>query len=131
MFADFAATPDAAAKRDAHGDRPARRAARPTVGDRLEHSLKALAEGHGQVVIHREIPWASITFCGTRHTISICFSGIAAVEAGDRLIALLPDHEFAIPGQLVADAQVLGADHALLPEPVLRVELELLLLDDH
>ncbi|HEX2793199.1 MAG TPA: hypothetical protein VHN58_02100 [Croceicoccus sp.] len=134
MFADFVTTPDVAAKGDAPAHRldhrPARRAGRCPVGERLEMALKAIAGGHGQVVIHREVPWASITFAGTRHTLSLCFSGIAAVEAGDRLIALLPDHEFAIPGQLVADAQVLGADHALLPEPVLRVEIELLLLND-
>lgn len=106
------------------------RAGRRQIGERLEAALKTLADGHGQIVIHREIPWASITFAGTRHSLSMSFSGVAAVEAGDRLIAALPDHEFAIPGQLVADAQVLSVDHALLPEPVLRVELELLLLTE-
>ena len=125
MFADVTQSPAA----DAAGERLPRVGRRQT-GERLEAALKTLADGHGQIVIHREIPWASITFAGTRHTLSMSFSGVAAVEGGDRLIAELPDHEFAIPGQLVADAQVLSVDHALLPEPVLRVELELLLLTE-
>lgn len=107
---------------------PARKRRLPS--ERLQVALRALAGGHGQVVIHREVPWASITFAGTRHTLSLTFSGAEAVEAGELLIAELPEHEFAIPGQLVADAQVLSADHALLPEPVLRVEVELLLLEE-
>ncbi|WP_144095314.1 hypothetical protein [Croceicoccus sediminis] len=98
--------------------------------ERIEAALRTLASGHGQVVIHREVPWASITFAGARHTISMSFSGRPAVEAGEHLIAQLPDHEFVIPGQLVADAQVLSVDHAMLPEPVMRVEIELLLLEE-
>jgi hypothetical protein len=42
----------------------------------------------------------------------------------------LPDHEFLIPRQLVADAAVLSAEHNLLPEPRLLVEAQLLLLED-
>ncbi|AKM10128.1 hypothetical protein [Croceicoccus naphthovorans] len=98
--------------------------------ERIEAALRALSGGHGRVVIHREVPWASITFSGSRHTLSLTFSGAEAVEAGERMIADLPDHEFIIPGQLVADAQVLSVDHAMLPEPVLRAEVELLLLED-
>jgi len=40
------------------------------------------------------------------------------------------DHEFAIPGQLVADVSVISVDQATLPEPRMVVELELLLLED-
>ena len=98
--------------------------------ERVEQALRALAAGHGQIVIHREVPWASITFAGTRHTLMLSYCGAEAVAAGEDLIAVLPDHEFAIPGQLVADAQVLSVDHAMLPEPALRVEVELLLLED-
>lgn len=106
------------------------RAPRRLPAERLETALRALAWGHGKVVIHREVPWASITFAGSRHTLSLNFSGVEAVAGGERLIAELPEYEFAIPGQIVADAQVLGATHALLPEPVLRVEVELLLLEE-
>lgn len=118
MFADQ--SPPATAVRSTRHDPAAK----------VEAAVKALAAGHGQVVIHREAPWASITFAGARHTLSLSFSGRAAVEAAERMIAELPDHEFAIAGQLVADAQVLAVDHAMLPEPVLRVEVELLLLEE-
>ncbi|MCE2843487.1 MAG: hypothetical protein ACK44O_12700 [Novosphingobium sp.] len=57
-------------------------------------------------------------------------AGAAAVEAGEALIAALPDHEFAIPGQLVADASVVSVEQSPLPEPRMLVELELLLLED-
>ncbi|WP_066558975.1 hypothetical protein [Croceicoccus bisphenolivorans] len=106
------------------------RIARRSAPERIEAALRALASGHGQIIVHREIPWASITFAGARHTLSMSFSGMTAVEAGERMIAQLPDHEFVIPGQLVADAQVLAVDHAMLPEPVMRVEVELLLLEE-
>ena len=55
---------------------------------------------------------------------------LAPGEGGEALIAMLPDHEFALPGQLVADASVSAVDHALAPSPRLTVTCELLLLED-
>lgn len=98
-------------------------------GERLIEALSALALGHGTVVSHRETAWASITFSGKRHTVRMLFDGVAA-EAGERLIAALPDHEFAIPGQLVADAAVNEVDHRLLPDERLEVTIEVLMLDN-
>lgn len=89
-----------------------------------------LAEGRAQLLRHAERPWASVTFTGSRHTIVLAFAGSEAIEAGERFIAALPDHEFAIPRQLVADAAIVAADHVLDPEPRLAVECELLLLED-
>lgn len=103
---------------------------RRTVADRLREALRALAGGHGQAVSHTETAWASATFAGTRHRIELAFEGAEAVEAGEVLIAELPEHEFAIPGQLVADATVVEADHRLAPEPRLTVVAELLLLEE-
>ncbi|MXO73624.1 hypothetical protein GRI40_00095 [Altererythrobacter aerius] len=105
-----------------------RRCAGPTT--HLRHALVALADGLGEVTRHGETPWASITFEGARHTVAMRFAGAAAVEAGERLIAALPDHEFAIPGHIVAEATVSAADHRLIPEPVLDATCELLLLKD-
>jgi len=51
-------------------------------------------------------------------------------SARERFIAALPEHEFAIPGQLVADASVTEAEHRLLPAPRLVVRCELLLLEE-
>ena len=96
----------------------------------LLSALFDLAQGQAELLRHSERNWASATFAGTRHTVVLAFNGAAAIEAAETLIAALPDHEFAIPGQLVADASVISVDQATLPEPRMVVELELLLLED-
>ncbi|MCA0904282.1 hypothetical protein [Qipengyuania aquimaris] len=103
---------------------------RRSSGDRLRDALIALGEHQGQVLTHTEKAWASITFAGTRHSLSILFAGEDAVEAGERFIAALPDHEFMLAGQLVADAGVSEVDHRIMPDPRLVVQCELLLLED-
>ncbi|QKG72633.1 hypothetical protein HQR01_02300 [Erythrobacter mangrovi] len=89
-----------------------------------------LADHQAQVISHSETPWASITFAGTRHLLALVFAGDTAVEAGERFIAALPEHEFMIPGQLVADATVVEAEHRLFPSPRLSATCELLLLEE-
>lgn len=109
------------------------RAARDTrqaTGNVLSATLQKLAGGRGILLRHEERPWASITFAGSRHSFTFRFSGDDAMPAGEAFIAQLPDHEFAILGQLVADATVTAVRHDVLPEPVMEVECELLLLDD-
>lgn len=113
-----------------HPPRTGLRTARRTTTDRLREALLALAEQRGEVLIHREKAWASITFAGTRHTLSLRFTGSEAVAAGERFVAALPEHEFAIPGQLVADATVSEVEDRFLPEPLLVVGCELLLLEE-
>lgn len=108
--------------------RPARRRAAPA--QRLRQALQHLAGGHAQVATHSEHGWASITFAGTRHLLELHFAGEPAVAAGELLIDALPDHEFKIPGQLVADANVVGVDHCLSPDPLMKVHVELLLLEE-
>lgn len=96
----------------------------------LLSALFDLAQGQAELLRHSERNWASATFAGTRHAVVLAFNGAAAIEAAEALIAALPDHEFAIPGQLVADASVISVDQATLPEPRMVVELELLLLEE-
>ena len=103
---------------------------RRTVADRLREALIPLAAGHGEVLRHEERAWASVTFAGARHRITLGFAGEDGVAGGETLIAELPDHEFALPGQLVADATVCAVEHGLLPQPRLQVECELLLVED-
>ena len=98
--------------------------------NRLLGVLHDLGEGRAVTLRHEERSWASITFSGTRHTIALRFVGEDAVAAGEQFIARLPDHEFAIPRTLVADAAIVAVRHALLPEPSLEVECEVLLLDE-
>ncbi|MES2699292.1 MAG: hypothetical protein V4647_06755 [Pseudomonadota bacterium] len=102
---------------------------RRTPGERLLEALAALAQGKATVLTHSESSWASITFAGTRHRVVLEFTGADALDAGECFIAFLPEHEFAIPGQLVADAAVVEVDHVAAP-PVLRVTCELLLLEE-
>ena len=96
----------------------------------LLSAVLELAGGKAELIRHAERTWASATFSGTRHTIVLAFAGNDAEAAGEVFLEALPDHEFAIPGQLVADAGIVRTDHALLPAPRLEVEVELLLLDD-
>ncbi len=103
---------------------------RRTTADRVHAALMVLGDHRGQVIAHHERPWASITFAGARHRIELLFAGDEAVEAGEALIARLPDHEFAIPGQLVADATVSEVDHRIGASPRLAVTCELLLLEE-
>ena len=96
----------------------------------LLSALMALAGGRAELIRHSEQPWASVTFSGSRHTIVLSFSGCEAAAAGEAFIDALPDHEFTIPRQLVADAAVITLEHSMLPEPRLQVEVEVLLLED-
>lgn len=102
---------------------------RRSPGERLLEGLAELAQGKARVLSHAESAWASITFAGTRHKVVLEFSGAEGVEAGECFIAFLPEHEFALPGQLVADATVVEVDHQLDP-PQMRVTAELLLLEE-
>lgn len=98
--------------------------------ERLRTALLQLARDKAEILSHKEKAWASVTFSGTRHCVELHFCGAEAVEAGECLIAFLPEHQFAIPGQLVADAAVTEVEHKLLPQPELTVTAELLLLDE-
>jgi hypothetical protein len=108
----------------------ARRTARRTPWMPLLSALLDLGGGKGELVRHTERNWASVTFAGTRHSVVLCFTGAEAVAAGEAFIDALPDHEFTIPRQLVADAAVVAVEHTALPEPRLEVTAELLLLED-
>ena len=97
--------------------------------NRLREALLELAQGRATILSHDEKSWASVTFAGARHRIELVFEGAEAVQAGELFIAFLPEHEFAIPGQLVADAAVTEVDHRFHP-PLMRVRCELLLLEE-
>lgn len=110
--------------------RDTRRRVRRGPRDHLRDALVTLAEGHGLITQHCERSWASITFTGTRHYLTLEFSGHEACDAAESFVAALPEHEFTIPGQLVADATITSVDSTVLPEPCMIAECELLLLND-
>ena len=106
-----------------------KRKCRKGVREKLAEALIALAEGKGRVATHHEKGWASITFAGARHRVEMVFENAEAVEAGECFIAYLPEHEFAIPGQLIADAAVTEVDHRLEP-PHMVATCEILVLEE-
>lgn len=115
---------------ETHTDIPPVRRAPIGPAARLREAVLRLAGDGCEISRHHEKPWASITFEGARHTIELRFAGLAGIAAGENLIAALPDHEFAIPGQIVADVAITALDHVMVPAPGLSVTCELLLLKD-
>lgn len=113
-------------------NRPVARRYRPrrTTSDRVREALLMLAEGHADLLTHEETAWTSITFSGTRHEVMLDFNGEVAVEAGEDFIAGLPEHEFTIPGQLVADATIKEVDHRFGADERMVVTAVLLLLEE-
>lgn len=128
-FADCDAFEIKAAPQPAPAPTPALRARR-TTADRVRAALMALTGGGGVILTHAETAWASITFSGTRHEVVLEFSGAEAVVGGEELIERLPDHEFTIPGQLVADATITAIDHRFGAMERLQVTAVLLLLEE-
>lgn len=112
--------------------RPVARRYRPrrTTADRVREALMMLAGGRADLLTHEEKAWSSITFTGTRHEVMLDFNGAEAVEVGEEFIANLPEHEFRIPGQLVADATVREVDHTFGVDERMVVTAVLLLLEE-
>jgi hypothetical protein len=103
---------------------------KPLPGERLAREIAALAGPNAQILAAREVPWASITFAGARHTLLLRFDGWEACDDGDHFANELPEHAFALPGMLVADACLTKVEQVLLPTPRMDVEIEVLLLED-
>lgn len=102
-----------------------------TVSSQLRFQILSLADGMGEVTSHEETAWSTVTFTGTRHELEICFYGNHACEAGDRMIAELPEHEFRISGQIVVDASHRILDHRFAgDDEVMKVTLVCLLMKE-
>ncbi len=121
---------DAPASPASQRKRPRRYRPRRTTSDRVREALLMLADGRADLLTHEEKAWSSITFNGTRHEVILDFSGAEAVAAGEDFIAELPEHEFRIPGQLVADATIGEVDHRFGAEERMLVTAVLLLLEE-
>lgn len=99
--------PDAAAMLTGAIDRRARRAGFPVEQLRVASSR-----------------WASATFSGARHQMTIAAMPDAAL---DRWLAALPDADFSLRGHLVADLAVTAVRHA--PARV-EIDLEILTVEE-
>jgi hypothetical protein len=103
---------------------------RRSLADRVHNAVMQIAGGRGALLSHTEKAWSSITFSGTRHELVLEFLGEDAPGAGEELIDKLPDYEFTIPGQLVADAAITSVDHFFGPQERLTITAVLLLLEE-
>lgn len=106
------------------------KAGKPTIAERVRLSLLVLTGGYGTVTAHEEKAWASVTFSGTRHEVTMVFEGADEVAHGEEMIDRLPDHVFNIPRQLVADAATTMIDHRFGQDERLAVTVVLLLLEE-
>jgi len=104
------------------------RARRPWA--QLLNAVLDLAGPRAEFVSHAERPWASVTFVGSRHISTLAFPGARGVIEGERFAEALPEHEFAIPRQIVTDAVVTGMRHESEPAERVAIEIELLLVED-
>ena len=96
----------------------------------LLDAVMRLAGPQADLLRHAERPWASATFQGTRHTIALCFAGPEGIAAAEAFIDALPEHEFTISRQIVADATVSEVEQIMLPQPHMTVEVDVLMLED-
>jgi len=96
----------------------------------LLDAVMRLAGPQADLLRHAERPWASATFHGTRHTIAMRFTGPEGLSAGEAFIDALPEHEFTISRQIVADAAVSEVEQVMLPQPHMTVEVDVLMLED-
>lgn len=74
---------------------------------RLLRALQPMLPEASFRIIH-ERPWHSLTFAGTQICISVQFAGVPA-DSVEHFMQRLPDHEFDLSGQLVADIAVTEA----------------------
>lgn len=83
--------------------------------DAHAHLLRALLAQLGlapeQIIASAQTPWASATFSGARHEVSVSLAGQQADA-----IAALESHEFDLPGHLVADLRATRIDTAGAPQ---------------
>lgn len=82
---------------------------------RLIRQLLILAGPMVELVQATEREWASATFSGARHAISLRIPLDHSAAATPAFIAALPDHEFDLPGQIVADCVVAQQKRELDP----------------
>lgn len=92
----------------------------------LLHALRQMAP-YAELSVTGERQWHSITFSGVQVCIAMTLSTGKHAANANRLVHDLPEHEFVLNGQMVADIAVIEcvtADHQS------RLVVDALLLDD-
>lgn len=70
---------------------------------RLIRALLELLGPEAELVAAHEREWASATFSGARHRIDLRVPLADAASAPSPALAALPEHDFALSGEIVAD----------------------------
>jgi len=87
---------------------------------------RARGDGKAEVISAHSEAWASATFCGLRHRLTLRIDGTSAGDRAARLADELEAIEFQLPGHLVADIALTGrhetADGVSLEIEALTVE---------
>lgn len=73
-------------------------------------------------------PWASITFSGERHRLTLCLPGPGATAAAESFLDGLEDRDFALRGHILADIAAIGSE--LDADGQVRLTLEVLTVED-
>jgi hypothetical protein len=73
-------------------------------------------------------PWASITFSGERHRLTLCLPGPGAQAAADTFLEGLEERDFALRGHIVADIEATGVERDA--DGQVRLTLEALTVED-
>ena len=78
---------------------------------RLCRSVCIALGGTADLIESQERPWASATFSGARHVITVRVPLDDADSPASALLAKLPDYEFDLAGEIVADCVVTMQRH--------------------
>lgn len=100
-------------------------------GAELKRALRGDFGSLGAAVAFESLasrPWASITFSGERHRLSLCLPGPGAQAAVDAFLDGLEDREFALRGHILADIEAVGVRRDA--DGQIRLTLEALTVED-
>lgn len=100
-------------------------------GEELKRALRVIFVMFGAAITFDTIvsrPWASITFSGERHRLSLCLPGPGAQAAVDAFLDGLEDRDFALRGHILADIEATGIQRDA--DGQIRLTLEALTVED-
>jgi hypothetical protein len=104
---------------------------RPVAGLELKRALRAGFAALGAAIVFESLnsrPWASITFAGERHRVTLCLPGPGAEAAAEAFLDGLGEREFTLRGHILADIEEAGMEGD--EDGQVRLTLEALTLED-
>ena len=102
-----------------------------SAGRELKRALRAWFTAVGAPLTVESLasrPWASITFSGERHRLTLCLPGPGAQAAVDAFLDGLEEREFILRGHILADIEPAGI--ARDADGQIRLILEALTVED-